>query len=78
MFNFACWNINGFSQEKFENDTFYKKFDIFGLTETWTSKDKNINLPGYRAFTSYASKGNRKPEDQWSCKRSPEISCIYQ
>ena len=60
MFNFACWNINGFSQEKFENDTFYKKFDIFGLTETWTSKDSNINLPGYRAFTSYASKGNRK------------------
>ena len=20
----------------------------------------------------------QKPEDQWSCKRSPEISCIYQ
>ena len=23
-------------------------------------------------------KKKNKPEDQWSCKRSPEISCIYQ
>lgn len=60
MFNYACWNIHGFSQEKLQNDTFYKKIDIFGLTETWTSKDSNITLPGYRSFTSHATKGNRK------------------
>ena len=60
MFNYASWNIHGFSLEKLQADKFYEKFDIFGLTETWTSKDSNIILPGYRTFTVHATKGNRK------------------
>lgn len=60
MFNYACWNIHGFSQEKLANEKFYEKYDIFGLTETWTNKDTNIILPGYRSFTSYATKGKRR------------------
>ena len=48
-----------FSLEKLHADKFYEKFDIFGLTETWTSKDSNIILPGYRTLTVHATKGNR-------------------
>lgn len=60
MFNFACWNIHGFSQEKLNNDHFYEKYDIFGLTETWTNKNSYLVLPGYRAITVHGTKGNRK------------------
>lgn len=62
MFNFACWNIHGFSQEKISNDNFYETYDIFGLTETWTNTDSNLILPGYRAITVHGTKGRRKKE----------------
>ena len=44
MIKFACWNINGF---KLENEHFYKQFDIFGISESWT-------------IVVHGTKGNRK------------------
>ena len=42
----------------------------------------SLTIFRYRADTKLYGKksngNNSKPEDQWSCKRSPEIGCIYQ
>ena len=60
MFNLACWNIHGFKIEKLKNEYFYEKFHIFGITETWTNKESNIILPGYKAIASHGTKRNHK------------------
>lgn len=49
MLQLGCWNINGFSIEKI-NDVNIDKFDIFGITESWTSSESNIALPGFKAI----------------------------
>ena len=58
MLNFACWNINGFALEKIKDECFYEKFYFFCITETWTSKESNIILPGYKAVTVHGTKRN--------------------
>ena len=60
MLHFACWNINGFSQEKLRETHSYEKFDVFGIVESWSSPESNITPSGYRSFLKHGTKGNRK------------------
>jgi hypothetical protein len=35
MLQFGCWNINGFSSQKFDNVNI-DKYNVVGVVETWT------------------------------------------
>jgi len=59
MLQLGCWNINGFSSHKIENVNI-DKFDIFGITESWTNSESNIALPGFKEFHEPASKKKGK------------------
>lgn len=52
MINLGCWNIHGFNQDKLVSESFYNKFDIFGIVESWTGEDSNILLPEFRSVHS--------------------------
>ena len=60
MIKFAFWNINGFKLEKLENEHFYKQFDSFGISESWTNVESTMDLSGYRSIVVHGTKGNRK------------------
>ena len=57
MLQLACWNVNEISSEKLNDVTGNKKYDIFGIVESWTSGESNISLPGYHNITVHATKG---------------------
>ena len=60
MLQIASWNINGFSIDKINEVLLAKNFDIFGIVESWTSRESNISLPGYIHISSQAVKSRGK------------------
>jgi hypothetical protein len=55
--SFSTWNIHGLSYNVLGDKTKFKDFtdnimktDFMFLTETWS--DKEINIPGFKAFVS--------------------------
>ena len=47
------WNVNGLKSKLSNPDliTFFSKFDIICLTETWGTKSDNFQLPGYISYS---------------------------
>ena len=48
MIKICSWNVAGFDVHKLENVV--NIFDIFGLVETWTKNDSQIDLPNYQYY----------------------------
>ena len=74
----STWNIHGLFHktlgDKTKNKDFINnisKLDFFFLTETWSNL--NINIPGYKAFVSYAS----IPQTDKACRISGGITLLY-
>ena len=56
--NMISWNINGLTNDKLHDNmlgSFFKKFDLILLTETWTNKNSDVELQDY-TFHNYPRK----------------------
>ena len=58
----VVWNCNGLSDDKRDNEEFCEiisRYDLIFLLESWTDKDRNVEVEGYLQLTFTGSSVTR-------------------